>query len=58
MVKAKFPEAEARLFNRVFICRHCGAKIRADPLKVRNKKIKCRKCKRMALRLKHKDRKV
>ncbi len=51
----KFPEAAARLFDRVFICRNCGAKLRTDALKVKNKKVKCRKCKGRVLRLKHKE---
>ena len=50
MVKERFPEAEARLFHRVFICMHCGAKMRADLIKVRQGKVKCRKCKRKELR--------
>ncbi len=54
----KFQEAADRLFNRVFICMKCGAKMRADNLKVRDKKIKCRKCKSKQLRGIHKDKKV
>jgi len=50
MPKAKFPEAEKRLFNRVFVCMNCGAKIRADLVKVRSGKVNCRKCKRKDLR--------
>jgi ribosomal protein L40E len=41
---AKIPEAEARLFKRVFVCKHCKSKIKADQLKVLDKKIQCRKC--------------
>ncbi len=51
----KFPEAEARLFNRVLICRKCTSKIRADMLKVREGKVRCRKCNSTKLRPKHKD---
>ncbi|MBI4163807.1 MAG: hypothetical protein HY512_03015 [Candidatus Aenigmarchaeota archaeon] len=51
----KFPEAEGRLFSRVFICRNCNSKIRADMIKVRVGKVKCRKCNSTKLRLKHKD---
>lgn len=54
----KFPEAAARLFDRVFICMKCGAKMRADGIKVRAKKIKCRKCKTKQLRGIHKDKKI
>ena len=50
MAKQKFPESEARLFHRVFICMKCGARMRGDLLKVRAGKIKCRKCKRKQLR--------
>ncbi|MBU0667445.1 MAG: 50S ribosomal protein L40e [Nanoarchaeota archaeon] len=46
----KFPEAEARLFHNIFICRKCKSKIRASNLKVIAGKIKCRKCNGKALR--------
>ena len=57
MSKHKFPEAENRLFNRVFVCMKCGAKIRGDLIKVREGKVKCRKCKSKRLRPVHKDKK-
>lgn len=44
MVKKVFPETIARLYSRVFVCRVCKSKIRADPSKVRARKVKCRKC--------------
>jgi len=44
MVKKVFPETIARIYTRVFVCRVCKSKIRADPAKVREGKIKCRKC--------------
>jgi ribosomal protein L40E len=44
MVKKAFPEAMQRLFLRVFVCRVCKSKIRADPAKVRQGKVKCRRC--------------
>jgi ribosomal protein L40E len=44
MAKKIFPEAVARLYSRVFVCRVCKTKIRADPAKVRAGKVKCRKC--------------
>ncbi len=50
MAKQKFPEADERLFNRVFICMKCGARMRADLQKVRDGRIKCRKCKSKQLR--------
>ncbi len=58
MAKAKIEAAVNRIYNRVFICMKCNAKIRADTLKVRDKKVKCRKCKSKALRQKKKERKV
>ena len=50
MVKKSFPEASKRIFFRVFVCRNCKSKMRADPAKVRAGKIKCRKCGSHALR--------
>jgi ribosomal protein L40E len=47
---AKFPEAEARLFGRKFICKNCKSAIRAPNLSVIQGKIKCRKCSSRALR--------
>jgi len=58
MGKQKFPEAEARLFTRVFVCMACGAKMKADFSKIRVGKVKCRKCKAKQLRAIHKERKV
>jgi len=50
MVKKTFPEATHRLFYRVFVCKVCKTKIRADPAKVKARKAKCRKCGSKALR--------
>jgi len=47
---AKFPEAEARLFTNIFICKKCKSKIRAPNMKVFAGKITCRKCGSKALR--------
>jgi len=58
MPKHRFPEAEQRLFHRVFVCMKCGAKIRADLIKVRAGKSKCRRCKSKKLRPIHKEHKV
>ena len=55
---ARFAEAEARKFKNVFVCRKCKSKIRADYLKVREGKVKCRKCGSRALRPKRKEKKV
>ncbi|MCP3685609.1 MAG: 50S ribosomal protein L40e [bacterium] len=46
----KFPEAEARFFRGIFICKKCKTKIRAPSLKVVQNKISCRKCKSKSLR--------
>ena len=48
---AKIPEAEARLFKRVFVCKDCSSKIKADQLKVIAKKVQCRKCGSRRLRV-------
>ena len=40
----KFPEAQARLFNNVYVCRSCKTKIRSTPQKVNLGKLICRKC--------------
>ncbi|MEM5834684.1 MAG: 50S ribosomal protein L40e [Candidatus Aenigmatarchaeota archaeon] len=50
MVKKSFPEALQRLFFRVYVCRVCKTKMRADPAKVKAGKVKCRKCGSRALR--------
>jgi len=50
MAKKVFPEAVARLYTRVFVCRVCKSKIRADSAKVKQGKVKCRKCGSRSLR--------
>jgi len=50
----KFPEAGARLFQNIFVCRVCKKKIRAHNMKVLTGKVRCRKCKSKALRVKKK----
>jgi ribosomal protein L40E len=40
----RFPEAEARKFRNIFICRVCKSKIKAPNMKVIQGKISCRKC--------------
>ncbi|MBI2545014.1 MAG: 50S ribosomal protein L40e [Candidatus Aenigmarchaeota archaeon] len=54
MAKKVFPEAMGRLYNRVFVCKVCKAKMRADSAKVRLGKVKCRTCGSHALRPKKK----
>lgn len=51
----KFKEAMQRLFTNIYVCRKCKSKIRADPIKVRLKKVKCRKCNSKQLRTKNKE---
>ncbi|MBL7147479.1 MAG: 50S ribosomal protein L40e [Nanoarchaeota archaeon] len=46
----KFQEAQARLYHNIFVCRKCKSKIRSTPLKIIQKKAKCRKCGSKALR--------
>ena len=46
---------QARLFRNVFVCKNCSAKIRADPRKIIERKVKCRKCKSRAFRPKKKS---
>ena len=54
----KFKETADRLYKNIFVCRRCKTKIRADPLKVRLQKVKCRRCDCKRLRVKHKDKKT
>ena len=58
MPKQKFPEVDSRLFQRMFVCMKCGAKMRGDLIKVREGKIKCRKCRAKRLRALHKEAKA
>jgi ribosomal protein L40E len=58
LVRKTFPEAMERLFNRVFICRKCKSKIRADYSKIKAKKVKCRKCQSKSFRPKRKEKKA
>ncbi|MGV8168860.1 MAG: 50S ribosomal protein L40e [Candidatus Nanoarchaeia archaeon] len=46
----KFPEAQARLLDNVFVCRRCKRKIRATNLKVLQGAVTCRKCSGKKLR--------
>ena len=58
MPKVKVPAAMKRIYERVWICMRCNAKIRADAIAVKAGKIKCRKCGYKGLRPKSKERKV
>ncbi|MBI4453503.1 50S ribosomal protein L40e [Candidatus Woesearchaeota archaeon] len=50
----RYPEAEARIFKNVFVCKRCKSKVRAPNMKVIAGKIKCRKCNSDVLRPKRK----
>ncbi len=41
---AKIAEAQNRLFKNVFVCKRCQSKIKSEPLKILEGKIRCRKC--------------
>ena len=58
MPKTKIEAVTNRLYDRVFVCMRCNAKIRADASKVKAGKVKCRKCYSKDLRLKSKERKI
>jgi len=58
MPKVKAPAAMARIYERVWICMRCNAKIRANARAVAARKVKCRKCGYKGLRPKSKERKV
>lgn len=58
MPKAKVPAAMNRTYRRVFICMKCNAKLRTDMLRVKAKKVKCRKCGYKGLRPKSKERRA
>jgi ribosomal protein L40E len=51
---AKFPEADARMFRNVFVCRRCKTKRKAPVLAVLAGHIACRKCGTRKLRTKRK----
>ena len=41
---AKFPEAQARLFHNVFVCKKCKTRTRTSMQKILQKKIICKRC--------------
>jgi len=47
---ARFPEAIARLFHNVFVCKKCKTKVRAQPQKIMQGRIVCRNCGSRAFR--------
>ncbi|MFC1768848.1 hypothetical protein ACFLZX_03720 [Nanoarchaeota archaeon] len=40
----KFPEAEARMFRGVFVCKKCKKKVRAPNQKIIQKTVTCKGC--------------
>ena len=46
----RFPEATARLFKGVFVCRKCKTKTKAEVGKILGKEIACKKCGRRSFR--------
>ena len=47
---AKIPEAQARLYRNVFVCKKCKTKVRAPNIKILQGKVKCRRCGSKAFR--------
>ena len=58
MPKTKIEAVTKRLYDRVYVCMRCNAKMRADAKKVKEGKVKCRKCFSKDLRQKSKERKI
>ncbi|MBU3896949.1 MAG: 50S ribosomal protein L40e [Nanoarchaeota archaeon] len=58
MGKIRAPANVKRVYDRMFICMKCNSKMRTDMLRVKAKKVKCRKCGYKGLRPKKKDRKA
>lgn len=46
----KFPEASARMFHNVFVCKKCKKKQRTTMQKILQKKVSCKRCGCKALR--------
>lgn len=47
---AKFPEADARLFKRKFVCKDCKSTLMTNNMLVLQRKVKCRNCAGRSLR--------
>jgi formylmethanofuran dehydrogenase subunit E len=48
---SKIPEANKRMFGNIFICKNCGSRVRSEPRKIIEGKVKCRKCQKRAFRV-------
>jgi len=46
----RFPEADARKFRNIFVCRRCKSKVRGSNMKVLAGLVRCRQCNSKALR--------
>ena len=46
----KLPVTQARLYKNMFVCKNCKAKLRADPRKIIEHKVRCMKCLKTAFR--------
>ena len=44
VVLVKVPEAQARKFSKIFVCKKCSTKIRTQNIKIIQGKVKCRRC--------------
>ncbi|MFH1420682.1 MAG: 50S ribosomal protein L40e [Candidatus Aenigmatarchaeota archaeon] len=56
MPRKLLPAVMQRLFTNMHVCMNCNSRMRASVKKVREGKIKCRKCGSRDLRLKAKER--
>jgi hypothetical protein len=46
----KLPATQGRLFKNMFVCKNCKAKVRANPRKILEGKVRCRKCLKKSFR--------
>ena len=46
----KLLAAQNRLFKNVFLCKNCGARIKVEPKKILDGKVRCRVCNKKAFR--------
>lgn len=53
----KIPAAQARMFRNIFVCKHCGQKVKTDAARVIAGKIKCRRCNKKHFRPKRSKKK-
>ncbi len=53
--KQRMEATAKRLYDRVFVCMKCNAKMRTDASRVKAKTVKCRKCGYYGLRQKSKE---